>query len=54
MLYGELGRFPVSLIIKRRMLNFWYKLAFDTGNKVSTLMYKTMLNDVASGFCSYN
>lgn len=54
MLYGELGRFPVSLIIKRRMLNFWYKLVSDTGNKLSTFMYKTMLNDVASGFCSYN
>ena len=51
MLYGELGRFPVSLIIKRRMLKFWYKLVTDTGNKLSTFMYKTMLDDVASGFC---
>ena len=39
MLYGELGRFPISLIIKQKMITFWGKLVTDTRGKLPLTMY---------------
>ena len=37
MVYGELGRYPISIDIKVRMIKFWCKLI--VGKKVSFLTY---------------
>ena len=54
MLYGELGRFPISLIIKQRMVKFWGKLVSDTHGKLSSFMYRRLYNDMSNDFCTYN
>lgn len=44
MLFGELGKFPLELQAKQRMLNFWYKLIDSQNkNKLSSVMYKFLL-----------
>ena len=53
MLYGELGRFPISLIIKQRMVKFWGKLVSDTHGKLSSFMYRRLYN-MSNDFCTYN
>lgn len=42
MVYGELGRFPMETIIKRKIVLFWNSLLLEN-NKLSSIMYKTML-----------
>ena len=45
MVYGELGRHPLSVTIKSRMLCFWFKLIQeDRKNKYCSVMYKLMYN----------
>ena len=40
MVYGELGRFPLIINIKIRMVTFWAKLHFSSNmNKLATKMY---------------
>ena len=41
MVYGELGREPLSNIVKSRMVNFW--ATFSTGDK-HKLCYKVYVN----------
>ena len=45
MLYGELGRFPISINIKSRMISFWNRLICSTNNKLSKQIYNFILND---------
>ena len=43
MVLGELGKFPVSIDAKCRLLTFWYRLCTDIqsgSNKISTLMLR--------------
>ena len=54
MLYGELGRFPISLIIKQRMIKFWGKLVTDTHGKLSSTRYSLLYNDMSHDFCIYS
>jgi hypothetical protein len=43
-LYGELGKFPVDIHIKCRMLNFWIKLTSpENQSKLSSVMYRFLL-----------
>ena len=42
MVYGELGRFPIEIIIKLRMATFWNNLLVNS-NKISGILYKLVL-----------
>ena len=44
MVYGELGRHPISVQVKSRMLNYWFRIASGTVVKLSSILYKLMLN----------
>ena len=50
MLYGELGRYPLSLNIKTRMVNFWNKLLCSENNKLSVQVYNFMITDVGRDY----
>ena len=39
MIYGELGRYPIAINIKVRMINFWCKLHNSQGNKLSSKLF---------------
>ena len=43
MLYAELGRYPLEIVIKSRMISFWNKLILSKGTKISGLLYQLML-----------
>ena len=45
MIYGELGRYPLSIVIKKRIINFWYKLVSGNANTLSSSLYRILLND---------
>jgi hypothetical protein len=42
MVYGEMGRFPMDIVIKLRMIMFWNSL-IDNSGKLSSVLYKLML-----------
>ncbi|MEW8548698.1 MAG: reverse transcriptase family protein, partial [Candidatus Thiodiazotropha sp.] len=42
MLYGELGRFPMNVSMKCRMINFWTKLLSGKKDKLSFILYKIL------------
>ena len=44
MLCGELGSFPLSKTVKKRMISFWYKLT-ENGFNLSSILDKVFLND---------
>ena len=44
MLYGELGRYPIDIIIKCRLIAYWHKLVTGNINKMAHSMYETLLN----------
>lgn len=44
MVYGEMGRFPLSIYIKKRIIGFWGRLIDCNQNKLSSLMYKVIYN----------
>ncbi|KAK6166223.1 hypothetical protein SNE40_022972 [Patella caerulea] len=47
MLYGETGRYPLSIYIKHRMVSFWIKMISGKVGKYLLLLYKSLLiNDV--------
>ena len=47
--YAELGRHPIILNAKLRMINFWCRLLNDKDNKISCLLYKLLYVH----FCNY-
>ena len=42
MVYGEMGRFPMDIVIKLRMIMFWNSLIENSG-KLSSVLCKLML-----------
>jgi hypothetical protein len=42
MVYGELGRYPLEIRVKLRMVSFWTKLV-QSENKLSSNHYRLML-----------
>ena len=40
MVYGETGRFPVSIVVYQKMFGFWYRLSSSRRNKLSDVMYQ--------------
>ena len=44
MLYGELGRFYIEVIIKSRMVGYWNKLIQSKGTNISFLMYQYLIH----------
>ena len=42
MIYGELGRFPLSISIKVRMIKFWCKIVTGKRLKFSSLFYNLL------------
>ena len=42
MVYGELGRYPLEIMVKLRMVSSWTKLA-QSENKLSSNLYRLML-----------
>jgi hypothetical protein len=43
MIYGELGRFPIEIDKKIRMVSFWARLLLGKETKLSYLSYKLLL-----------
>ena len=41
MLYGELGRFPIELTIKSRMIGYWNRLVHSKETKLSFLLHSS-------------
>ena len=41
MIYGELGRFPLAIYVKSRMLNYWCRM-LNSDNKISYPLEYTM------------
>lgn len=52
MLYGDLGRFPISLSIKKRAIGFWYEIVSGE-NKLSSLLYKVVFHDYTHNIYNY-
>jgi hypothetical protein len=44
MLYGELGRFPLEVIIKARVVKYWSNLLLGSPEKITRLCYEYMLS----------
>jgi len=43
MVLGELGRFPIEVKVKLRMISFWSRL-IQSESKLSSILYKLMLS----------
>lgn len=50
MVYGELGRFPLDINIKLRMVSFYSRM-MKNENKLSSIMFKLLLNLHQNGTC---
>jgi len=51
MLYGDLGRVPLSIRIKKRVIGYWYDM-INSDNKLSSILYRLILQDnVHTGHC---
>ena len=44
MLYAELGRYPVELYVKCRMISFWNRIITGKQNKISFILYHALYN----------
>ena len=53
MVYGELGRFPLSITVKKRIIGFWYKLITNHYN-MSSVMYMIAVNDSTNNSITYS
>ena len=40
MVYGEFGRYPLEILVKIRMVKFWFKLLSGKNTKIACTMYK--------------
>ena len=45
MFYGELGRCPISIDIKARMIKFWCKIIMGKQSKISHICYTLLYNN---------
>lgn len=52
MVYGELGRYPIEISIKLKMICFWFKLVNNT-DKLSGKLYNLMFNMYENGDRSF-
>ena len=48
MVYDELGRYPLEIRVKLRMVSSWTKLV-QSENKLSSILYRLMLQNHQSG-----
>ena len=48
MIYGELGKHPISVDIKMRMLSYTKNLTEGSANKYSEMLFKVMENDTVN------
>ena len=53
MLHGDLGRYPIEINIKMRMINFWFSILNSNFNKLTNIMYKLLLSHHTSGFYNH-
>jgi hypothetical protein len=53
MVYGELGRYPLKYSINTRMISYWGRLLTGKENKLSVVLYKTMLKQSSNNVESY-
>ena len=44
MLYAELGRYPIEITIKCRMIGFWNRIITGKQGKLSFILYQTLYN----------
>jgi len=44
MLYGETGRYPLSIVIKSKIIGYWLSLPKGDTNRLSFKLYQCMLN----------
>ena len=44
MLYGELGRYPLEITIKSRMIGFWYRITHGNPLKLYSVLYQYLLH----------
>ena len=42
MVYGELGRYPIEITIKTRMINYWSRLINGKHNKLAFILFRKM------------
>ena len=43
MLYGELGRYPINILCKSRMVSFWQRIVNGKQDKIAYRFYKILL-----------
>ena len=48
-LHAELGRLPLEINIKVRMVNFWFSIVTGKQSKLSYILHKCLSNDTANG-----
>ena len=49
-LRGELGRYPIKIVIMARMLSFWKRLLIGKSEQISLKIYKYMLASPQNNF----
>jgi len=52
LLYGDLGRVPLSISIKKRVSGYWYDV-INSENKLSSISYRLILQDNVHNGHSY-
>ena len=52
MVYGELGRYPLDICIKSRILSYWTKLLNGKQSKLSTILYKMSFSKTQGNYPS--
>ena len=53
-IYGELGRYPLSITIKQRMVCYWTRLLKSNQHKLNKVMYDLHCKDIhSSGWIKY-
>ena len=50
MLYGELGRYPIEIVIKTRLIGFWVRIITGKQDKFVNLMYQKLIQTGAHKF----
>ena len=53
MLYGKLGRYPVTLTFQNKIINFWSKTLLGKETKLSYRLYKILHSDYENGRYAY-